>query len=361
MARLVFVDNLRLFLIILVILLHVSIIYGGVGNYPIKETPTDKTSQLILTLFNAIYQSFFMSLFFLLSGYFVPRSFDKKGAIRFFSDRLIRLGIPLLIYTTIFKVVLDYLFSIFGKNPVSFIQVLLNDIKHPEWVVGPLWFVEALLIFTFVYVIYRVFINRPFKIRSPANKTIAAAIIMMAVLTFLVRIFFPVGVEIHVFQLGHFVHYTFCFWLGVMAYRGKWLKRFDAGVWKKVAIITVIALPMLVFITTKPELFMGGLNWQSFLFSAWESVACYSIIISLISIFRKNFNKQGKLIKWMAPNFYAVYIIHQLVIVPLAIIFLSIAIPSYVKFLIVSFIGILLCFIISSLIRKIPFAKKIIG
>jgi len=40
-----------------------------------------------------------MGLFLLISAYFVPGSFDRKGASRFLKDRLIRLGIPMAVYS----------------------------------------------------------------------------------------------------------------------------------------------------------------------------------------------------------------------------------------------------------------------
>ena len=44
-------------------------------------------------------QSYFMSLFFFISGYFTPSSFDRKGRHAFVYDKLKRLGIPFLGFT----------------------------------------------------------------------------------------------------------------------------------------------------------------------------------------------------------------------------------------------------------------------
>jgi len=57
---------------------------------------------LFRSLFFGMYQSFlqawFMGFLFLLAGYFVPISFDRKGAGKFVADRAYRLGTPSLIY-----------------------------------------------------------------------------------------------------------------------------------------------------------------------------------------------------------------------------------------------------------------------
>jgi hypothetical protein len=54
---------------------------------------------IALFLFRNVNASYFMNLFFFYSGYFVPRSFDKKGCHEFLLDRFKRLGIPTVVYT----------------------------------------------------------------------------------------------------------------------------------------------------------------------------------------------------------------------------------------------------------------------
>jgi len=185
--------------------------------------------------------------------------------------------------------------------------------------------------------------------------------------TFFVRIWYPVGVEFHRFQLGHFVHYTFCFWLGILAYRGKWfdnLSKSQAKVWKIVALSTVVALPVMMALSGTAEnieVFLGGFSWQAFVTSAWESIACLSIIISLLYMFQKRYNKQGSLLRWMSPNFYTVYIMHQLVIVAVMIPFLRAAMPTALKFIFVALISVPACFVVSDLIRRIPYTKRVLG
>ncbi len=360
--RLVYIDNLRVFLIVLVVLLHVSIIYGGAGNYPIKAAPTDALSPILLTFFNAVCQSFFMSLFFFLSGYFVPQSFDRKGARKFFTDRLIRLGIPLLVYTTLFRPLVEYCVRRY-YGPADFSEILMSSILHPKWIVGPLWFVEALLIFTAVYVLYRLLVNKGVvPSRFPKGGTILVSVLIMGVFTFVVRIFFKVGVEVHVFQIAHFVHYIFFFWLGIMAYRANWLEYLDeARIWRWVALATVVALPLMFLVSSDLPMYFGGRTWQSAAYSLWESFACMSISISLLLFFQKRYDKQGSILRWLAPNFYVVYIIHALVVMPLVIMIESVELHSAVKFLVVSLLALVLCFLVGSVVRMIPGLKRVLG
>jgi len=92
-------DALRACLTLLVVFHHCAITYGALGGWYYHEVAAGPSVEsALLTLFCAINQAFFMGLFFFLAGYYTPRSIDRKGAARFLADRLLRLGLPLLVY-----------------------------------------------------------------------------------------------------------------------------------------------------------------------------------------------------------------------------------------------------------------------
>ena len=77
--RLYFLDNLRVGLVMLVIAHHVGQAYGPTGGaWPIMET----ARSALLGPFFTVNRSFFMSLFFMISGYFTVMSFEASGAQR---------------------------------------------------------------------------------------------------------------------------------------------------------------------------------------------------------------------------------------------------------------------------------------
>ena len=76
--RLHYLDNIKVFLIILVVIHHVGQAYGSTGGSWYYSYPDERVRSLgLFFLFNA---SFFMGLFFFISGYFLPGSFDRHGA-----------------------------------------------------------------------------------------------------------------------------------------------------------------------------------------------------------------------------------------------------------------------------------------
>jgi glucan biosynthesis protein C len=84
------------------------------------------------------------------------------------------------------------------------------------------------------------------------------------------------------------------------------------------------------------------------------------VCIGLLVLFRTRWNRQGRLAKGLAANAYTVYLIHPLVIVSFAYAFQAVALYPLLKFVIAVLIALPLCFLISSFIRKIPFANRIL-
>jgi glucans biosynthesis protein C len=94
-----------------------------------------------------------MGLFFLLADYFTPISYDRKGGVSFVRDRLIRLGIPWLLYSLQLQPLVYYI--AFGM-PLSFGSFYLLYLHGVGSIAdGPIWFVELLLVFSLVYAAWR--------------------------------------------------------------------------------------------------------------------------------------------------------------------------------------------------------------
>lgn len=374
-SRMYYIDNIRIYLTILVILHHVAIAYGGSGGWPLIEPPTDPISPIIFLLFNAINQSYFMSFFFILAGYFTPRSLEKKGPTNFMKGRLIRLGIPMIFFVLFLAPFTYWLVAHFAGNlGISFYAIwrdVLTFTSFQNISFGHLWFLEVLLIFALGYVIYsaqnRNRSNPRYENSFPPNKIIIGCIGVLAVTTFLVRIWFPINTWIFSVQPAHMVGYLFSFIVGILAYNGKWfdnLSTQQARFWGKIALINTIALSITIALTVSGgggiDVFLGGITLQSLFNAIWESISYMSIVIWLLYFFRTRFNKENSLLRWMATNVFAAYIFHQIIVVAVMIPLLSVAWPSVIKFFIVSIISVPLSFLVSYLVKKIPYANRIL-
>jgi len=370
-TRLFYLDNLRIYLTILVILHHAALAYGGAGNWSVKDPAVDDISPIFLAFFNTVNQTYFMSAFFLLAGYFTPRSFESKGSKQFLIDRLIRLGIPIAIYTTILVSINEYILDVcYRGTPYN---------KRIEYDPGHLWFLQALLLFAVIYVIFRALADRSatkksiqlYRDRFPPDAILFLCIGILTILTFIEHLVFPAGKAIFLnFQAGFFVHYTFCFYIGVLAYRGDWFRRLSKAQARRWGIMSLVVIPLFFVMMVLGRAleseenvakFTGGLYWQSFAFSLWLTFLMVGIIVFLLYFFRERLNQAGPIAKSMAANVYTVYIIHQTILYTLNILLLDVNIPTIVKFFIAGLIAVPVCFLLSSLIRRIPYARRVLG
>jgi glucans biosynthesis protein C len=230
--RLLFIDNIRVLLTILVIIHHTMIIYAGSGSWGLyMEGRQDDITDALGGWFCSVNQAYFMSLFLLISAYFVPGSYDRKGVSHFLKDRLIRLGIPLIIYSWIVSP-LTWMVIIYTTGQLLPLWRYLPGIGDVVIGAGPLWFVEVLLIFSLAYVAWRRFFRPnppvpPVDTASPFPGS--KAIVLFALLTgtgaYLVRLVFPVDWNFSLLnlQFPFFVLYIALFIVGLIAYRRNWL------------------------------------------------------------------------------------------------------------------------------------------
>ena len=131
-GRQYYLDNLKVWLTVLVIFHHAGQAYGNGGDW--AYSPGNPAEFLPwLGNFFSVNAGFFMGLYFLISGYFVPGSYDKNGGRVFVRKKLIRLGIPLLMMGA------------------------LLSILSGRFELGHMWFVESLLVFCLFYALYRRF------------------------------------------------------------------------------------------------------------------------------------------------------------------------------------------------------------
>jgi surface polysaccharide O-acyltransferase-like enzyme len=126
----------------------------------------------------------------------------------------------------------------------------------------------------------------------------------------------------------------------------------------------IVAYPVIVVaggvLETGDEPFLGGLTWQSLLYSVWEQFLCIGIVVALGVWFRERFNRQGRLAAHMGADSYAVYIFHPFVIVPLAFVLGGITMLGLLKWLWVAPLALALSFLLAHGIRKLPVARDVL-
>jgi surface polysaccharide O-acyltransferase-like enzyme len=336
------------------------------GWYYQENDKVDMLSTIFFAFYLTFTQAYFMSLLFMVSGYFTQMSLVRKGTPKFIRGRLFRLGLPLLIY-------------IFLIHPVAVILVY-PDMDFWSWYLGgirtfnfiswtgPLWFVEALLIFTFIYLVFfKLFIKRDFKIKLKiSNLNVILLIATISVLAFSLRLANPIGSDFYNLQFSFFSAYMFMFAMGILAYAAGWFEQVSFRDGKKWLIVSLgLGIPAwfaIVFLGGVAEGNMqieGGMNWPAFAYALWESFFCVTFILALLGLYKYKVNVSGKFQKFLSDNAFGVFVFHAPVLIGISMLLKEWDLYPILKFLIVAVMALTGSFLFSWLVRRIGFLRKV--
>lgn len=374
MRRLYYLDNLRIFLSILVVLHHVGIGYGSMGGwcYVTSET-VPESLQIILSALFAIEATFSMSLFFFISAYLTASTIDKKGAGKFIKTQLLRLGIPLLFVMIIFAPSILYFIELYRHTTqLSFFEyVLQQNINSPN--TSHTWFILVLIFFEVIYVLYWKYLRHRFSVSAyirnniPAHKQIAIFIFVCTIITILLRLVYPIGENFIGLQIANFVPYCFMYAMGLLVSRKNWLDLLSEKItktWFIVSIPATIIFCYIVYIVIKypPSInnFINGFHPESVSLAFLETIICIGFCGFLIQLFKRYFDFSNTFLQKLAANRYGVYIFHSGIVVGITILLEFITFQPTVKFIINSVLSVVVSFVFVGLIRNFQFIKKFI-
>jgi peptidoglycan/LPS O-acetylase OafA/YrhL len=358
------IDWVRTAMTALVIFHHTAIVYGGSGGWFWREQLNASNS--LLVMFNAINQSYFMGIFFLLAGYYTPPALDRKGTRRFLADRLVRLGIPLAVF-------------FFILHPMT-VAIARTSEGEPFWAgwwwstlerdfaPGPLWFAQALLIFTGAYLLLRRIAHRSSAspappARFPAASALAAAALVLGLISFLVRLVYPVGRELFWLQLGYFPSYTALFAAGCAAASSRLLEHISwsqAAPWMLASLAGCLLLPVVLVLRMDAGPFEGGWNLNALFYALWDPFVGCGMILGLLWAAQRWWSRETRLGAWLAASAFGAYIVHPPFLVALSVAAVPWGAPLLVKFALVGAAACGASFIASGLLRLVPGVGKII-
>jgi Acyltransferase family len=378
--RLLFIDNFRILLICGVLVDHLGITYGSIGSWMYRDPAApDLFTGAFLTTLNGILMACGMGLFFFLAGYFTPGSYDRKGGASFVRDRLIRLGIPWLVYALLFQPLVYYIAQGLPGSFWSFYPTALHLMGSIAD--GVIWFVELLLCFSLVYAAWRWLTSHRTQTTASTGKlpgypAIFGFIFALGLVTFVVRLWWPAGLQPPPFNLplGYLPQYISLYVLGIVASRRNWFFTLTSRMardWSLIALLATFIFGGLAFssmmqeagagVTSQAGLAIaGGFNWLALCYALWEAFMVVGVGMGLLVLFRQRWNHQGRVAKEFAADIYTVYLIHPVVLVGFAYAFHVVALYPLLKWAIAVLITIPLCFLISSGIRRIPLVNRVV-
>jgi glucan biosynthesis protein C len=373
-------DYLRSFGVLLVVLHHAALAYVTFG-YLNPEDPTATFSPIVdsakwagfdvIVLLN---DTFFMPLLFFVSGLFVWRGLERRGAAGFLRGRLIRLGIPFLIgvivlipvayYPTILEIELVY-----GASQ-SFGEFWLGLAQRGFATSGPLWFLWLLLAFDCLAALWYLAFGRAGGGSNRGSGSIlensllfALVLIALAFAAYLpmVGAFGPeqwLGIGPFKMQISRLLVYLLYFAAGVAigarglersAFRadGPFAKRWWA--WLLAWLLSYAGLTLAFVSAPQSPL-------TRYLFVVEMALA----VLGLTAVFVRFARRHVPVLDSLSANSYGIYIIHYLVVIWLQYAVLRIDLPAVVKGAIVFFGGLALCWVLIAALRRIRAVARVI-
>ena len=378
--RLAWIDNLRTLVIVLVVNMHACVTYSHVGSWYVNEEPEPGMPVKIAFVFwQGHLQAFFMGLMFFLAGIFAHRSLARRGPGPFVRDRLVRLGLPALLYMVVLHPFMVYVLLGHPRIPDRpSLAVLYGRYLTSERVLsgnGPLWFALALLLFCAVLAGWRSFRGNqakanPSPVAAPGAAVLVGFGVLLVVTTFLVRLVQPIGTNVLNFQLCFFPQYIAAFLAGVAAGKHGWIEELATSRQARIAgWLGVIGGPLLLALVAwlggpppedGPSRYDGGWNPQAFGLALWEQLAGLGLALGLLAVFHRRFNSSGRFATWLSERAFAVYVLHAPVLVALTLLLRPVAADPFTRTALLTATGLLVSFAVADVAKRVPGLREIL-
>ncbi|MBS0320955.1 MAG: acyltransferase [Proteobacteria bacterium] len=368
-SRYAFVEQLRIALTLAVVVQHVAITYGGAGRwYLVSHVGAfgQDAAATALSLYTAVTQAFALGMLFLLAGFTTPPACDQRGLRGYVVDRLLRYGIPLVVFALLLDPVTVALAR--AESQAAFFVLVAAQWQKAAWTPGPMWYALVLLGFALAYAGWRQW--RPARVVRdvaplPRHGTLLLLALAVGVATFGVRLVWPVGADLAGVPLASCALYGLLFVAGCIAWRHRWLERVDGGYarpWLVAALVAIVALPLAYLAVQAlwpgPVAFDGGWHVAAAVYALWEPFVAWGIILALLVAFRTRIAPG----RWqgLGRRAYAVYVLHPPVVVGLARLVAGWPLPDLAKFALVAIAGCALLVVLAGVLLRVPGMRRVL-
>ncbi|WP_456663672.1 acyltransferase family protein [Bradyrhizobium sp. LB13.1] len=374
-ARNLSLDRARTFLTLVVLLHHAVIPYTYFGH-------TDPTSWIGFDIVVLATDSFFMAMFFFLSGLFTWPGIARKAPSVFLRDRLLRLGLPFAIAAFTVIPLAYYAIALRHEPGLSFTAFWWKTVTVGPWPSGPIWFVWVLLAFDLTAsLLYRVsahLVDPGNRISLRGFEQPAAFWLMLVVVTALVYVpsllyfggskWFELGP--FSVQASRILLYFAYFFIGVSVGAAN----FDRGILSADG-----QLPkqrwLWVFATLIPYCLMWGMiyikrevlgnpdpqpHWYQAIYSTFFVLFSGSILLAILAFFLHQKAPGPNLLDRMQADAYGMFLVHYPIALWIQYALYDYSLPAIVKAAIGFVLTVILSWALTAGLRKIPGASHVL-
>lgn len=336
-------------------------------------------------VFATVNDIFFMALMFFVSGLFVWRSLTRKGAGGYMRDRLLRIGLPFIPAAVIVAPLSYYPTYLQIHGHGGFGGFLYQWIRLGTWPAGPAWFLWVLLVFDCIAV--SAFKLAPNWGESLGRITSGAeqrpAIFFLCLVAVSALVYAPMTLAFgpfswaawgpFVFQKSRFLLYLVYFVTGIavgalgldrglLAPKGKLVRRWY--LWVAAAIVAFVAfskVAAIVYSSPVPHTWRDAiLSGPILLYLLLFTVSCAASSFASLAVCMRFLASRSRLLDNLAANSYGIYLTHYPFVSWLGLALLSVFLPTFAKFLLVTAGSIALSWLAVIAMRRIPALARIL-
>lgn len=369
--RLYFLDNLKMFIVVLMIVFHLAMCYMEYA--PEWWYVVDKAHlSLFFTGFVVWADMFIMPMMFFVAGYFGLMSLARHGDGKWWKSKLLRIALPWVVGASLFAGPTTYMMFLSQNIPMDFWTFYTTLFIYNPEAGGPglffshvqYWYLGVLML---MYVLLYGYTKLKPEFLERQSVSIPSNLLLMSVFVFFlintISLDIITGNDDLWSHFYYFIVYQPCriltfpvvFFLGAYAWRHQWFVaggyRPSLAPWTSGFAIFTLAYPLWVLF----GVFVVGPTLQFVVIKAvLHSCLLMTAMFGLLAIFQTYFDGTSKLWGELAANSYTMYYCHMQVVFPITYLLLPLDVPSIPKWVITSIIGLIACYIVSKVLLQLP-------
>lgn len=356
-------DNLRVFVIFLVVLLHAALSYMAYA--PEWWYVLDPQRSLFFTGLVLVVDVPIMLIMFFLAGYFTPASLVKRGPRAFLRDKLVRIGIPWVFGSLVLAPPTAYMIFYSRKVPMSLWTFWRTEFWGRSFQQSVYWYLGVLLLFfALTALVYHG--SRGSALWTPSIQRTNGALLAgffaaVSLPSLLLGQFHSLDLWTHiyvlVFQPARVPLYIGYFMLGLLAHRRGWFT--EGGYTPSIRLwLPLCLLSGLVYLGWRLTPIAPTVLAKTvtvLLFNAF----CFTSLLASLAVFRAWCAGTSPFWRGQARNSYGVYYLHPLILYPLALAFVPLPISIFLKAPAITLLAYLASWAISAgLLTRLPGLRR---
>ena len=354
--RMYFFDNLKAFIILLMVVFHVAM---GYTTWNLKWWPVNDTqNSQFFDFFVLETDVYIMPIMFLIAGYFAAAALPKKTITLFWQEKLKRIVLPWIGGVLLIAPLIAYTI-IFSRTdtPPNYFSFLASSFWDVYYQQAHYWFLGILSLFflllTITFQLNSTYFKKPPNISIPSLWFFPGFALLTAVPFFIGNLFFWNDLWVNVkfiFMIQPVrIGVLFCYFtLGVYAWKNAW---FTQNGYRPRLLPWGLSAMIMFFVFLAYRVAFTFPPITSALVKAGHALTftifCLTATFALIAFFQKFVNSDAYLWRRLSANSYTIYFIHQCVVIPLAYLVQNLQLNVFIKYAGVSITAVILCFLIA--------------